>query len=188
MTPLAAFIGGWELLLIAAVLGVLRSGLKGRHSTAQGKALGYGAARNQALKGRHSRHRVSPFQGLIHFRASHPGLCPGLSNDAPMGLGPQPGGLPEISRGLRSAATTPPVHRTKHSAPRRGARAPRPAPRFLAPFQGAFRLGRLTGGVAFAQPPANFRHGSTVLFPAPFRPRSFHATTRLTIHSVLRYP
>ena len=95
MTTLAAFIGGWELLLIAAVLGLMVgvphwSGLKGRHSTAQGKALGFGVVWNQALKGRHHRRRVSPFQGLIHFRASHPGLCPGLSNAAPLGLGPQP--------------------------------------------------------------------------------------------------
>ena len=95
MTTLAAFIGGWELLLIAAVRGVvvgvpLWSGLKGRHSTAQGKALGFGVVWNQALKGRHHRRRVPPFQGLIQFLASHPGLCPGLSNDAPFGLGPQP--------------------------------------------------------------------------------------------------
>jgi len=164
MTALAAFIGGWELLR--------RAGLKGRPSTAQGAALGSGVVENQALKGRDTLPVVPPFQGSIHFRALHPGLRPVLSNDAPLGLRPQPGGLQEIRRGLRSAATTPPDRDLNSFAPRRGARMRPDIAGLLAPFQGAESFGRLTGGIAVAQPPANFWHGSAV------RPRAARANLR----------
>ena len=95
MTTFATFTGGWELLPVAAVLDVLvgvplLAGLKGRHSIAQGKALGSGAAWNQAPKGRHNQRRVPPLLGLINFHRANPGLCPGLSNDAPLGLRNRP--------------------------------------------------------------------------------------------------
>jgi len=68
---------------------------------------------------------------------------------------PQPGGLPEISRGLRSAATTPPEQRPKISAPRRGARGVRVFQRVWHPsgVQSDFRF--VIRGCRFAQPPAN---------------------------------
>ena len=75
---------------------------------------------------------------------------------------PQPGGLPDISRGLRSAATTPPVAgQTNLPHPGgvpeiRGVEAAAWDWRtVLAPLLGAGRLRRHSGGVAGAQPPAN---------------------------------
>ena len=88
--------------MISAIPAPFRSGLKGHPSIAQGK--GSGVVWNQALKARHNRRRVPPFQGLIHFRASHPGLCPGLSNDAPLGLRPQAVAL-RCSADLQSAVS-----------------------------------------------------------------------------------
>ena len=91
MTALATFIGGWELLLIAAVLGVLISGplvvgLRGRHSSAQGKALGATSRkRTSPARAKHTA-RCAALSGLDSQTNANPGLCPGLTNDAPLGL------------------------------------------------------------------------------------------------------
>ena len=75
---------------------------------------------------------------------------------------PQPGGLPDISRGLRSAATTPPVA-GQTNLPHPGGvpefrgreAAARDWRTVLAPLRGAVCFRRRSGGVAGAQPPAN---------------------------------
>ena len=73
----------------------------------------------------------------------------------------QPGGLPDISRRLRSAATIPPVTGPTNlphpgGVPEiRGREAARDWKTVLAPLRGAVRLRRRSGGVTGAQPPAN---------------------------------
>ena len=75
---------------------------------------------------------------------------------------PQPGGLPEISRGL-SASDTPGTPSNRNRTPEGCHNSSACLPRgqlleSLAPFQGAFPLRWLSGGVASlrsAQPPAN---------------------------------
>ena len=74
----------------------------------------------------------------------------------------QPGGLPDISRGLRSAATTPPVT-GETNLPHPGGvpeirgreAAARDWRTVLAPLRGAVRFRRRSGGVADAQSSAN---------------------------------
>jgi len=86
-----------------------------------------------------------------------------VSNERGHGVaGPQPGGLPEISRGL-SASDTPGTPSNRNRTPEGCQNSSACLPRTqllepLAPFQGAFPLRWLSGGVASlrsAQPPAN---------------------------------
>ena len=89
---------------------------------------------------------------------------------------PQPGGLPDLSRGLRSVATTPPVTgQTNLPHPggvpeiRGGEAATWDWRTVLAPLRGAVRLRRHSGGVAGAQPPANVWQPSGLARSAPYQ-------------------
>ena len=90
------------------------SGPKGRHSRAQGNALGGRLKWTQALKGRHNTMTIrarngSAPSGLMPSGATIPGLRPGLSNDAPLGLGQtQPASLCTGSGNSAVAPASPP--------------------------------------------------------------------------------
>ena len=82
----------------------------------------------------------------------------------------QPEGLGEISRGLRSIATTPPVRVGRLSTTPEGSQN-RMRVYILAPLQGAIVFGASYRGCRSAQPPANFFHGFAVSRAASVLPK-----------------
>jgi hypothetical protein len=73
----------------------------------------------------------------------------------------QPEGLRDISRGLRSVTTTPPVRVHRLSTTLKGSQS-RMRANILAPLLGAADFVTPNRGYRVAQPPANFFHGFTV--------------------------
>jgi hypothetical protein len=69
-------------------------------------------------------------------------------------------GVPEISRGLRRTATTPPDTRSNNFCTLKGCENGSDFLRrtILAPLQGAEDFSFVSGGYRCAQPPANFSH------------------------------
>ena len=116
----------------------------GRHSTAQGKALGQGtkhfSSPERASLGRRS--CGSALSGLAPVASSNPGLCPGLSNDGPSGLAALahvPGKFPRAGEEFPPA---PEFFRTRENGSRRWAEVSRMCPEGFHMREKSFRLRR----------------------------------------------